>query len=169
MKKFNLVKIKGATRRQNFYDQLLDVGTPDEKTKFYPAFIGASLARRFNPEYSMLRQLIAKNNANIWFFCLPRTQQGAKLQERLSRSGKLTRIPLTKNIMYALGHNRGMRRPVLNVGCKVLIVVDKNPKPIANERLLYSHISSQPIIIGELFMSVTRHEQNARKITRGQK
>lgn len=168
MKKFNLVKIKGATRRQNFYDQLLDVGTPDDRDiKFYPAFMGASLARRFNPDYNVLRQLIAKNNANIWFFCLPRTQAGAKLQARLSKSGKLTRIPLTKNVMYALGHNRGMRRPALGIGCKVLIVLDKNPKLLKNSKLMYSHISSQPIILGELYMSVTRHKQEARKITRG--
>lgn len=168
MKRFNLVNIKGANRRQKFFDQLLDVGTPDDNGRFFPAFMGSSLARRFNPEFNVLRQLISRHRGDIWFFCVPKTKWGARLQTRLSRTGSINKIPLSKNVMDALSHNRGMRRPSLNSACKVLVVLDKNPKPLQNERMLYSHSSSQPIVLGELYLQVVRQKQQARKITRGQ-
>lgn len=167
MKRFNIVNIKGAGRRQRFFDQILDIGTSDDNDRFFPAFMGASLAKRFNPDFNVIRQLLSKNNANIWFFCVPKTKWGARMQTRLARSGTVTKIPLSKNVMDALSHNRGLRKPALNSACKVLIILDKNPSALNSDNMRYSHKSSQPIVLGELFLQVVRQKQQARKVTRG--
>tara|TARA_Y100001963_G_C6759924_1_gene438935 strand:- start:885 stop:1391 length:507 start_codon:yes stop_codon:yes gene_type:complete len=167
MRRFNPVKIEGAVRRINTYNQLLDLGTPDEKARAVPAFVGITLARKYNPSYATLTQLLTQLNSDIWFFCVPRTKWGAKMQMKLNKTGSVSKIPLTKNIRDALRHNRGLRRPVLNVPCKILIVFDKNPKAVLDDSVLYSHKSSQPRVIGELYMSLVRQEAIARKITRG--
>lgn len=88
--------------------------------------------------------------------------------QKLEKSGTLrNRVFATKNLQHALLHNNALRRPRLGTKCKVVMFLDKNPKPFKSRSgIYYEHLASRPFVVAVFEMSLHRNKQDAIKINR---
>lgn len=167
MNKFNPVELTRANRLK-VYDSLLDLGTSDTASPFHVALHNIQIAKRFSASATILKGLISTHNENIYFYCIPRTKLGIIEGVRLQKLGALrARTFCTKNIRDALFHNRAMRKPALNVPCKLVMLMDKKPSEYkGSSHIRYNKKTSRPVILGIVSMSIHRKFLDAKEITR---